>query len=105
MTLIVPHNKTREAAIAHIDQGADQLFSSAAGGLVEIVDQKKEWDGSTMNFSFAGKLGLVSIPLSGTLDVDDTNVTIQCELPPVVKSFIGEEKISGGIEKQLRRLL
>ena len=105
MTLIVPHNRTREAAIAHIDHGADQLFSGAAGGVVEIVDQKKEWNGSTMNFSFAGKLGVVSIPVSGTLDVDDTNVTVRCDLPPVVKNFIGEEKISGGIEKQLRRLL
>jgi hypothetical protein len=33
------------------------------------------------------------------------NVTVTSELPPMVKNFVGEEKVAAGIEKQLRRVL
>jgi hypothetical protein len=104
MILVVPHYKTREEAIALI-AADDDLFAGAAGGSVEIVDQKKEWVGSSMTYSFVGRVGFISVPMSGTLEVDDVNVTVTSELPPMVKNYVGEEKVAAGIEKQLRRVL
>ncbi len=104
MILVVPHHKTREEAIALI-AADDDLFSGAAGGSVEIVDQKKEWSGSSMAYSFVGRVGFITVPMSGTLEVDDVNVTVTSDLPSMVKSFVGEEKVAAGIEKQLRRVL
>jgi hypothetical protein len=104
MILVVPHHKTRKEAIALI-AADDNLFSGAAGGSVEIVDQKKEWAGSSMAFSFVGRVGFISVPVSGALEVDDVNVTVTSELPAMVKNFVGEEKVAAGIEKQLRRVL
>jgi hypothetical protein len=104
MILIVPHHKTRKEAIALI-AADDDLFSGAAGGSVEIVDQQKEWEGSSMAFSFVGRVGFISVPVSGTLEVDEVNVTVTSELPSMVRNFVGEEKVAAGIEKQLRRLL
>ncbi len=104
MILIVPHNKTRQEATA-IVAAAKDLFSEAAGGAVAIVDEKRQWNGSSMAFSFVGKAGFISVPVAGTLEVDDTNVTVKSELPPMVKNYIGEDKVAAGIEKQLRRLL
>jgi hypothetical protein len=105
MTLIIPHHKTQQEAIGIIDRGANDLFAGVAGGLVEIVDQKKEWSGSTMNFSFTGRVGFISIPLAGTIVVDDRNVTVECELPAMVKNFLGEDKVGSGIEEKMRGLL
>jgi hypothetical protein len=105
MTLIIPHHKTKQEAVGIIDRGADELFAGVAGGLVEIVDQKKAWNGSTMNFSFTGKVGFISVPLTGTIAVDDRNVTVECELPAMVKNFIGEDKVGSGIEERMRGLL
>lgn len=104
MILIVPHYKTREEAMARIAADED-LFAGAAGGSVQILDQRREWQGSTMAYSFVGRLGFISVPMSGTVEVDDVNVTVRSELPPMVVSFIGEEKVAAGIEKQLRRVL
>ena len=105
MTVIIPHNKTQQEVIGIVERGADQLFGGAAGGSVEIVDQKKDWQGSTMSFSFTGKMGFIAVPLSGTVQVDDTNVVVNCELPAMVKNFIGEDKVGDGIEKKVKALL
>ena len=105
MTLIIPHHKTQQEAIATIDRGASDLFAGVAGGLVEIVDQKKEWNGSTMSFSFTGRMGFIEVPLSGTIMVDDRNVTVNCELPAMVKNFLGEDKVGSGIAEKMKGLL
>ncbi len=105
MTIIVPHQKTKQEVIALIDQGADQLFAGAAGGGVQIVDPKKSWDGSTMTFSVKGKMGFISVPLSGTVEVDDQKVTIVCDLPPMLKNFIGEEKVQSMVGQKVKGLI
>lgn len=105
MKLIIPHHKTKNEAIGIIDRGAERLFTGAAGGSVEIGDEKKEWNGSTMNFSFTGRLGFIAVPLAGTIDVDEQNVTVNLDLPPMVKNFLGEDKVSGRIEQSVRGLL
>jgi len=104
MILIVPHHRTRKEAIALI-AADDELFEGAAGGSVEIVDQKREWRGSFMEYSFVGRVGFISVPVSGTLEVDDVNVTVTSELPAMVRNFVGEEKVAAAIEKQLRQVL
>jgi L-serine deaminase len=101
MTIIVPHKKTKQEAIKLVDRSVDELFSGAAGGAVEIVGLTKQWADSTMTFSLTGKVGFISVPLSGTVMVDDQNVTVNCEFPAMVKKFIGEDKLVSGIQKKL----
>src|SRR5665213_748058 len=98
MTLTVPHNKTQEEAIAIVDRNADAIFSGAAGGYVEIVDQTHEWNGSAMTFSFVGSMGFISLPVTGKVEVDDVNIVVDCELPAMAKNFIGDEKVAASIE-------
>jgi len=105
MTLTVPHNKTQQEAIAIVDRNADAIFSAAAGGYVEIVDPTHEWHGSAMTFSFVGSVGFISLPVTGRVEVDDVNVIVNCELPPMAKNFIGDEKVAASIEKKLRAFL
>ncbi len=105
MTLIIPHHKTKQEVIGIIDSGWTGVFAGIAGGLVEIVDQTKAWNGSTMSFAFTGRVGFISIPLTGTVGVDDRNVTVQCELPAMAQQFVGEAKIGASIEKNVQQLL
>jgi hypothetical protein len=37
--------------------------------------------------------------------VDEVNVTVHCELPALVKTFIGEDKIRAGVERKVRGML
>jgi len=100
MTVIVPHKKTRQQAIRVVDEAVVQLYSASVMG-VEIVDPIKKWNASTMIFSLTGRLGFIEVPLSGTVAVDDENVTILCELPAILKNFVGEDKIRAGVEQKI----
>ena len=100
MTVIVQHHKTRPEAVKVIDEAVTQLYQSSIMG-IEIVDPVKKWDASTMMFSLTGRLGFIEVPLSGSVAIDDQDVTISCELPPILKNFIGEEKIRASVEKKI----
>ena len=58
-----------------------------------------------MHFSFTGKVGFIEIPVSGTIMVGDHNVVVECELPSMVDRFLGDGKVSAGIEKKMQLLL
>ncbi len=105
MKVIVPHHTTIEEAIRIVDRSADDLFEGAGGGSVELADRKKQWAGSRMNFSLTARLGFIAMPISGIVVVDASEVTVHCELPGLVKTFVGEEKIRAGIEGKVRRML
>jgi hypothetical protein len=105
MTIIIPHGTTAEKAKTIVDNSANSLFESAAGSHVQLVDQTRSWNGSTMDFSLSARVGFISVPISGTIVVDGTNVTINCQLPALVNQFIGEEKIRAGIEGRIRAML
>ncbi len=104
MKVVVAHHSTAQAVKPVVDQGVDQLLSGA-GGKIQIVDREKSWDGPVMTFSCTGKVGFISVPLAATVAVDDTNVTVECDLPPMVKNFVGEEKVRGIVEENVRKMI
>lgn len=105
MIVIVPHYTTVEEAIVIVDKSADHLFDNAAGGSVELAERKKGWNGPTMDFSLTARVGFISLPISGVVVVDEVNVTVHCELPTLVKTFVGEDRIRSGVEKKVRGML
>lgn len=105
MTIIVPHRTTAAKAIAMVDRSANTLFEGVGGSPVELVDRKKNWNGQVMDFSLTARVGFISVPISGTVAVDDVNVTVQCQLPALVNQFIGEDKIRASVDSRIRGLL
>ena len=105
MKVIVPHRTTVERAILIIDRSADDLFAGAAGGAVELADRRKDWNGPLMDFSLTARVGFISLLISGNVVIDEINVTVHCELPALVKTFVGEEKIRAGVERKVRGML
>lgn len=99
MTAKAEHGGTIESAKARLDESVWTLLEG-----VEAADPKKSWDGDTMSFSFTGKVGFISVPLAGTAAVDATDVTVTMDLPPMVKNFVGEEKVRSVIEQRLREV-
>ena len=102
--VVVAHHSTQQVVISRLDRESDKLL---VGGIknIQIVDPKKTWAGSVLSISLTGKLGFISVPLAGTVTVDDTNVTVECELPAMVKNFLGEEKIRKMVEENVRGLV
>ena len=105
MQIIVPHHTTAEKAKEAVDRSSDQLFGGIGGSALELADQTKSWAGPVMDFSLTVKAGFISLPISGTVKVDDTDVTILCELPAIAKTFVGEAKIQSAVEGRVREML
>jgi hypothetical protein len=105
MTVIVPHRTTVEQAMGIVDRSAYDLFDGVAGASVELVDRKKNWRGPRMDFSLTAQAGFISVPISGVVVVDEVNVTVHCELPELVKKFVGEDKMRVGVERKMRGVL
>jgi hypothetical protein len=105
MEIIVPHHTTAEKAKEAVDRSSDQLFGGMTGSALELTDQKKSWAGPVMDFSLTVKAGFISLPISGKVTVDNTNVSIVCELPAIAKTFVGEAKIRSAVEGRVREML
>jgi hypothetical protein len=104
MKVIVPHHTTQQKAIDLVDKSAGDLFDIGSKS-INMIDQRKVWIGPKMDFGMIAKVGFISLPLNGTVLVDDVNVTIECELPALAKNFIGEDKIRAGIEQKVKGFL
>ena len=104
MKVIVAHHSTQEETMRKLDQASDKLMAIDIKN-VQIADQEKSWAGPVMNFSFTGKMGFISLPLAGTVTVDNTNVTLDCELPSLIKNLMGEDKVRATVEQNIRALV
>ncbi len=105
MKVVVAHHSTELAAMSMVDRAADHLLAGTGTGKIQIVDQKKAWEGPVLSFSFTGKMGFISVPLAGTATVDDTNITVESELPSMIKNFVGEEKVRAMVEEKVRAIV
>jgi hypothetical protein len=105
MTVIIPHHKTKEEAIRLVDGHVENLFEIPGTGAVQLTDQRRNWNGSTLEFSMTARFGFIALPMSGTVAIDDTNVTVNVELPTLVTTFIGEDKLRAGVEGKVRGML
>jgi hypothetical protein len=106
MRIEQPHTLGRQTAMSRIDQFLDWLVQAPPGG-VTIKDARKEWDGSRMTFSFTAAKGPFGTSVRGLMDVMDDRVVVESELPMLVKSLLGEDRIqhaiSNGLEDILRK--
>jgi hypothetical protein len=105
MRVTVTHNKGLQGVIKTVNDSSDQLLASAATGPVTVTDVQKNWDGSTMHFSFTGKMGFFTAPIRGYVQCAEKDVTIDVELPGPLKHLVPEEKVKAQVESRVRGLL
>jgi len=104
MRVTISHKKTKAQAIQAVDRAIDEVFGAAALGPVTVINQKKNWNESTMTFSLTAKMGFLTNPISGTVEVTDIDVTIDADLGMLNKLF-PEEKVRATVESRVRGLL
>jgi hypothetical protein len=88
-----------------VERSTEDLFRSAAGGIVQITDVQKAWSGDTMSFKFKAGVAFLSTPIQGTVAVTEKEVIIDVAIPEALGHFISEDKLKSGIETRIRGLL
>ena len=87
-----------------MDGATDQLFRSMFSGLVQMSDYKKQWTANQMSFSVNVGVGGLRSPVSGTILVTDTEITIDCVLPPLIES-LASDSVKAHVQGAIRGLL
>ena len=105
MEIEQPHALGQAKAISRIDSFLDDLMQRQPPGGVTIKDARKEWDGNRMNFSLAAGRGFLSTTIRGVMEVTRNKVVLTSELPALVKSLVGEDRIRQTISRELARIL
>lgn len=105
MRIIIPNTKGVDEAKGIVERSAEDLFRSAAGGVIQISGVEKRWTGNTMTFSFAACIAFLSTRLEGTATVTEQEVTIDVTIPEALRRFLAEDKLKAGVESRVRGLL
>jgi hypothetical protein len=102
--ITVSHNKPKQEVMRAVDRSFDDLFKGVGILPLQIANEKRSWDGSTLNFSFDAKAGFLSTPIKGTVEVTDKDVIIDVDLGLLGKLFPAKQAGSA-IEERVRGLL
>jgi hypothetical protein len=103
MRITIAHNKPKQEVVDSIDRGFDDVFRMD-GLPVKLVLDQKNWQGSTMTFALNAKVGFMSSPIKGTIDVTDRDVTIDADLG-IFDRFISEDKAREVLSTRFKGLL
>ena len=79
MRVTVSHSRSKEEVVRTVDRSFDDLFQGV-GLPVRLTQQQKSWQGATLTFSLTAKMGLLSTPIKGTVEVTDRDLTIDADL-------------------------
>lgn len=104
MRVAVSHNKPKEEVVRNIDRTFADLLAGGPGIPIKVVDQKKEWTGSTMNFSMTAKMGLLKTPIAGTVEVTEREVIIDADLG-MLERFLPSAQAQQVVGDRIRGLL
>lgn len=104
MRISVSHNRPKEEVIQKIDQSINDLFKEAGALPVKLVMEQRSWQGSIMTFALTAKMGIMSTPIRGTVEVTDRDIIIDADLG-MFNRFINEKTAQQAIGNRLKGLL
>lgn len=87
-----------------VDRSFDDLFRGVGVIPIQFVEERRSWQGSTLTFSLSAKVGFVSTPMSGTIEVTDRDITIDADLG-LLERLIPASKARDSITGRVRALL
>jgi hypothetical protein len=103
MRITVSHTKSKEEVMRSVDRSFDDIFRGISMP-IQFVDERRSWQGSTLSFSISAKMGFVSTPIKGTIEVTDTDITIDADLG-LLERLIPATKARASITSRIRGLL
>ena len=104
MRITVSHNRSKEEVIRNVDRSFNDLFQGVGVIPVRLVQEHKSWQGSILTFALTAKMGLLSTPIKGTIEVTDHDLTIDADLG-ILERMIPAKKAQEVLTDRVRGLL
>ena len=102
--LTIEHHRKKKDVVEKVDKGFDDAFKQAEGLPVKVTLKHKSWKGSTMHFQLSARMGLLSTPIQGSVEVTEEELIIDADLGLLTK-FIPEEKAKTMLGGRVKGLL
>ena len=100
----ISHNRTKEEVVQSIDRSWDDLFKEAGALPVKLTVEQRSWQDSTMTFALTAKMGIISTPIKGTVEVTDRDVIVDADLG-MLGRFVNEKTAQQLLGSRIKGLL
>ena len=104
MRITISHNRPKDELVRSIDRSFDDLFRNNGVIPLQIVNEHRTWQGSTMTFSFDAKMGILSTPIKGFVEITDKDLTIDADLG-FLEKLIPAKQAKAALEGKIKGLL
>src|SRR4051794_32074949 len=104
MRVTVSHTKSKEEVMRSVDRSFQDLFRNPGIAPIQFVEEQRSWQGSTLSFLISAKMGFVSTPIKGTIEVTEREIIIDADLG-LLERLIPATKARESITSTVRRLL
>ena len=104
MRITVSHTRSKQEVMQAVDRSFDDLFRDIGIIPIKLVQERKSWEGSTLTFAISAKMGLISTPINGKIEVTDQDLTIDADLG-ILERLIPVAKARALITDRVRGLL
>jgi hypothetical protein len=104
MRITITHGRTKAEVIDAVDRSFNDMFQDARGLPVRIVGKAKSWQGPIMSFELTAKMGLLSTPIKGTVEVTDQELTVDADLG-MLSRFISDRTAQDMLGSRIKGLL
>lgn len=104
MRITISHNRSKAEIIEAIDRSFNEMLQGVEGLPVRLVVQQKSWQGPILSFSLTAKLGLLSTPIKGTVEVTAQDLTLDADLG-VLNRLVSENAAREVIGNRIKGLL
>jgi len=100
----VSHNRTKEEVVQTVDRTFNDLFKEAGALPVKVTVEHRSWQGSTMTFALSAKMGIISTPIKGTVEVTDRDIIVHADLG-ILGKFVNEKSAQQLLGSRIKGLL
>jgi hypothetical protein len=102
--IAISHNRSKQEVIQNVERSFNELFQQAGSLPVKLVVEQRSWQGSTMSFLLNAKMGIISTPIRGTVEVTDQEIIIDADLG-MLSRFVNEKTARELIGSRMKGLL
>lgn len=104
MRITISHTRPKEQVMRSIDKSFNDLFKGVGIVPMQFLDERRTWNESTLTFSVSAKMGVLSLPLAGTIEVTDKDVIMDVDLG-LLERLLSARKVHDAIGSRIRGLL
>lgn len=102
--ITISHNRSKEELKQSVDRSFDDVFKSIGNLPVQLSQEHRAWDGDRMNFSLQARMGPISTPIKGRIDITDRDITIEVDLG-LLERLVPAEKAREVLSHRVKGLL